>query len=166
MGHEPGDNGPSVRRMVPLSIPDAQRENVLALHDLVKHASFEHSGRGAFRLINPAGEITLVPEPVLALLEQIVEALARGDAVTVVPVGKELTTQQAANVLNVSRQYVVQLLDEGRIPCHRTGTHRRIRVDDLMAFKRERDRGRLAALNDLARLSQALGGYDEIPASR
>jgi excisionase family DNA binding protein len=97
------------------------------------------------------------------LLERIIEVLASGDAITVVPVGKELTTQQAANLLNVSRQYLVRLLDEGRLPFRKTGTHRRVRMEDVVAFARQRDRDRMASLDDLAQLSQEFGGYEEIP---
>jgi excisionase family DNA binding protein len=100
----------------------------------------------AYKLVSPTGEVTEIPESVFLLLERIIEVLARGDALTVVPVGKELTTQQAANILNVSRQYVVRLLDDGRIPYRKTGTHRRIRMEDLLAYKRQRDRDRVAAL--------------------
>jgi excisionase family DNA binding protein len=92
----------------------------------------------------------------------VAEVLAGGDAVTIVPTGKELTTQQAADLLSVSRQYLVRLLDEGRIPCIRTGKHRRLRIDDVLAFKEKRDRERQEALTDLTRLSEDLGGYDEL----
>lgn len=88
--------------------------------------------------------------------------LARGDALTLVPDGKELTTQQCANILNVSRQYVVQLLDAGDIPYRRTGTHRRVRMEELLAYKRRRDRTRDESLDELTRLTQELGGYEEL----
>lgn len=103
-----------------------------------------------------------IPETVLLALRRVAELLGGGDAITVVPVGKELTTQQAADILNVSRQYLVRLLDEGRIPCTRAGKHRRIRVRDLLAFKRARDRERRAALDKLTRMTEELAGYSEL----
>ncbi len=85
--------------------------------------------------------------------------MARGQAVTVVPVGKLMTTQQAADVLNVSRPYLIQLLDEGRIPFTKTGTHRRIRFDDVMTFRERRDAKRSEALRLLTQEGQATGNY-------
>jgi excisionase family DNA binding protein len=78
----------------------------------------------------------------------------------VVPVGREVTTQQAANVLNVSRQYLVRLLDDGRIPFRKTGKHRRLRIEDVLSFKEGRDAERRTSLRELSRLTQELGGYD------
>ncbi|MCA9541513.1 MAG: helix-turn-helix domain-containing protein [Myxococcales bacterium] len=113
--------------------------------------------------MSPTGEVTELPESAFRLFARIVEVLARGDAVALVPVGKELTTQQAAGVLNVSRQYLVRLLDEGRIAHRKTGTHRRVRMEDVLAYKNQRDRDRMASLDELAQLSRDFGGYDEIP---
>lgn len=100
-----------------------------------------------------------LPESVARLLEQAVHLLARGEAVSIVPVHKELTTQEAADLLNVSRQYLVRLLERGEIPYHRVGTHRRIRFGDVMAYKRARDRRRREGLARLTALSQDLGSY-------
>jgi excisionase family DNA binding protein len=90
----------------------------------------------------------------------VVEVLARGDSITVVPVGKEVTTQQAADLLNVSRQYLVRLLDENRISFRKTGKHRRLRIEDVLAFKAQRDKDQRAGLRELSRLTQEFGGYD------
>lgn len=154
----------SVRRMNPVTAPNDQRERVAELLKLFKQVDSERSESAAYKLVSPTGNVTELPESVFLLLERIIEVLARGDAITVLPVGKELTTQQAADILNVSRQYVVRLLDEGRIPFRRTGTHRRVRMEDLLAFKLQRDRDRWARLDDLSQLSQDAGGYDELHA--
>lgn len=152
----------SARQKPPVAAPADQRDRVAALLDLVRQPRPARSADQAYKLTAPTGEVTEVPEAVFLLLERMLEALARGDAVTVVPVGKELTTQQAADILNVSRQYLVRLLDDGRVPYRRTGTHRRVRIEDVMAYKRQRDRDREAALDDLTALSLEFGGYGEL----
>lgn len=113
-------------------------------------------------LIGPEGEQLDVPETVFHILVRVAEILERGDAITLVPVHQELTTQQAADLLNVSRQYLIRLLDEGKIPYTRTGKHRRLRIDDVIAYKNRRDQEREDSLDELTKLSKELGGYDEL----
>lgn len=125
------------------------------LYDLVRSVSPR-----AARLVGPNGESLRLPESLFRVLRSAVEVLSRGEAVAIVPVHKELTTQEAADILNVSRQYLVRLLDEGRIPYSKTGTHRRIRFGDLMQYKRQRDAERQRGLAELTKLSQELGLYD------
>ncbi len=150
----------SVRRMNPVAAPEDQRERLAALLHLLEQVRPEADEPAAYKLVTPTGEVTELPESVFLLLERVIEVLARGDAITVVPVGKELTTQQAANILNVSRQYLVRLLDEGRIPHRKTGTHRRVRMEDLLAYKRQRDQSRREGLRELSRMTEDFGGYD------
>lgn len=80
------------------------------------------------------------------LLRQVAEALQRGLAVTVAPVSKQITTQQAADLLGVSRPTVVKLLDEQKIPFERVGSHRRIRLKDLLEYRERRRAAQYAAL--------------------
>lgn len=111
------------------------------------------------KLVGPAGEIA-IPRTVYQVLRRVVHEMIRGNAVAVVPVHMELTTQQAADLINVSRPYLIRLLDEKRIPFRRQGTHRRIRFDDLMAYRRERSRRRGEALAEMTREAQDEGRYD------
>jgi excisionase family DNA binding protein len=95
-----------------------------------------------------------LPAGAVALLMEILEAMAAGRGVTIIPENAELTTVEAAEVLNVSRPFLIRLLDEGAIPFRKVGKHRRIRMDDVMAYKEDIDRKREAALDEMVRLAQ------------
>lgn len=112
------------------------------------------------KLVGPGGEEIELPQSLFIMLRQIVHYLLNGRAVTIVPLNKELTTQEAADILNVSRPYLVKLLEQGDIPFVRTGTHRRIQFIDLMNYKKYRDEKRRKGLAELTRLSQEMGLYD------
>ncbi|HCB3568958.1 helix-turn-helix domain-containing protein [Escherichia coli] len=100
-----------------------------------------------------------LPTSSLTLLMSILGELALGNAVQVVPVHAELTTQEAANILNVSRPHMVKLLEDGMLPFHKTGRHRRVLFADLMKYKDQRDSDSNKAMQGLADLSQELGLY-------
>jgi excisionase family DNA binding protein len=150
--------------MTPITAPPEQQAQVAALsraREGMVHTRKRRTPK--CKLVSPKGESIPLPEAVFYVLERVVEVMARGDSITVVPVGRELTTQQAANLLNVSRQYLVRLLDEGRIPFRKTGKHRRLRTEDVLSFKEERDRNRRAGLRELSQMTQEFGGYDSEP---
>lgn len=107
-----------------------------------------------------AGDDALVvPRQAAIMLAQILGYLARGQGVQIMPDRAELTTQQAADFLNVSRPYLIGLLDEQRIPYRMVGTHRRIRFEDLREYKRQDDQHRRGVIDELTQLGQDLDEY-------
>jgi len=143
--------------------PDAKSKERarLALDFLVKEKGARYEVRELLVSGKPgtAKPLELPPEAA-RLLARILTEFANGNAVTVVPVGSELTTQEAAELLNVSRPHLVSVLEAGKLPFRRVGTRRRIRLADLLRFKDIEDAKQKQALDGLAAEAQKLGlGY-------
>jgi excisionase family DNA binding protein len=115
-------------------------------------------------LLEVLGEIgdddaLVIPRPTAIMFAQILDLLGQGRGVQIIPKEAELTTQQAAGMLNVSRPYLIGLLESGKIPFRKVGRHRRITFEALMEYKRQDDLERRAAADDLVELSEELGLY-------
>lgn len=138
-------------------IAGEERDALERLDALLRAASDAHP----LTLLSPDGDAAPLPTSISHALRQIVQYLAQDKTVTMVPIAKDLTTQQAADILNVSRPYLVKLLEDGEIPFTRTGAHRRVLLDDLLAYKQRRDAERRAGLAQLTQMSQEFGLDDE-----
>jgi excisionase family DNA binding protein len=99
----------------------------------------------------------VVPKAVLDLLSRVLANMANGQGVTLVPAHAELTTQQAADMLNVSRPFLIGLVDSGEIEHRLVGTHRRVKADSVMRYMRRDDAQRVAAADELAVLAEEMG---------
>ena len=104
----------------------------------------------------PGGDVE-VPRSVLAALAPVLDSFAHGEGVTLVPARAELTTQQPADALGVSRPFLIGLLDAGQIAYRTVGTHRQIKAASLVRYLREDDSRRLAVADELAAEAHALG---------
>ena len=132
--------------------PPTREEREIALAAMEAIANTATTG-GALRLDRAAVELPpAIGQMVLALLKQITQ----GEAVAVVSIGADLTTQQAADILDVSRPHLIKLLEAGDLPYHMTGSHRRVRASDAIAFRASRDAMRDKALDELAALGQQI----------
>jgi len=103
------------------------------------------------------GDRVVIPEGVVRALRLVAREMAKGNGVAVVPVHHELTTHEAAALLHVSRPHLIRMLDEGRLPFRRVGSHRRVRFDDVAAFRAREEARREALLARIAKESQDLG---------
>jgi excisionase family DNA binding protein len=139
----------------PIAAPEAEAAAVVQLRDFMaaKPAGERHHAS----LRSPDGHQLEIPNSIYRVLVAAVAAMAQGNAVSIVPVHHELTTQQAAELLGVSRPHLVKLVDAGEIPHHKTGSHRRIYFEDLMRYRDARDAQRAAALRELTRKSAEYG---------
>lgn len=110
---------------------------------------------------NGQAEDLVLPGPVLQMLLDILSEMARGNAISLMPIHHELSTQEAANLLNVSRPHLVSLLEKGDLPFRKVGSHRRVQAKDVLEYKTKIDQLRLATLNELTAFSQEQGmGYE------
>lgn len=139
----------------PVLAPDQEARTVRELNEALADEE------GVARLTTPSGEVIQLPHSIYSVLAQVASEMARGNAVRVLPVYAELTTQQAADLLNVSRPHLVKLLETEELPYTMVGRHRRIRLEDLLVYRDRRDEQRKEALDKLTRESQELGLYEE-----
>ncbi len=118
------------------------------------------SSRGSlrFQVEEPKGqtETAVLPQGAIRLLVDLLTEMAKGNTVRLIPIHAELTTQEAADILNVSRPFLIEQITNKKIPAHKVGTHRRIRYSDLMAYKQHMDNERSRALDELANQAQEL----------
>lgn len=117
------------------------------------------NGDGHAELVGPDGARTLLPAAVYEVLHHVVLAMARGQAVTIAPHHQQLTTQEAADILGVSRPTLVKLLDGGLIPYTQPGRHRRVLLRDVLFYQEQRRIARQAAMDELVAISEESDAY-------
>lgn len=144
------------KETAPIAILEADRKEIEQLYQAIR--------KGTAKLVSPDGEARLLPDSLHAFLVELIGILNAGHSVYIVQNQKKLTTIEAASMLGVSRQFLVNLLAAGEIPYHMVGTHRRIYAQDLMKYKAHRDESRHETLKKLSKNEVSQGLYDKIPA--
>lgn len=137
-----------------LNPPARETVQLRELRQLVK--------QGPVNVVGAKGRKVQLPGPVVGLLDEILKNMQAGKAVSIVPEHQELTTQRAANVLGVSRPFLVRLLEEDKLPFHMVGSHRRVYLTDVLAYKAKRDKERHASIVRMARMEKKDGTYDRV----
>jgi excisionase family DNA binding protein len=146
------------QRNRPLDLVIPSEQEVQCIKELARILKIADSPA---KLVTANGEQIPIPESVYQALCKVVHTMASGQAVAVVPEEQELTTQQAANFLNVSRPYLIKLLEQGEIPYIQVGSHRRVNFDDLKKYKQQRDAERSKFFQQLIEMTEEAGLYDD-----
>jgi excisionase family DNA binding protein len=142
-------------------VPLHERTAATRLVDLLERSSARKDFH--VQVVDMAGGRTDLSEGLADMIAQIAALVAEGKHVRVLSDEDLLTTQEAADLLNVSRQYLVRLIDSGRLAAAKVGSHRRLYLADVLTFRAERDAGRIVALGELVALSEDVGAYDLQP---
>lgn len=137
-----------------------EKEIELATESSRSLAGIDTNKMHTFEIQVDGKKMIRIPASVFKMLFTILTQMAAGNAVTIIPIHAELTTQEAANLLNVSRPYLISLLEEGKLPYRKVGTRRKILFEDLMNYRKKDDAERLKILNKLTEDAQDLDmGY-------
>ena len=139
----------------PITMEPSEEAEIRELHRMLK--------LGTPALLGPANERIDLPDSVYHILKDVVANMMRGRTIFLTPQENRMTTQAAANLLGCSRPHVVKLLDSGAIPFERVGQHRRVLLNDLLTYRKNRDAERRAALNALAKSEFESGSYEGLP---
>lgn len=138
---------------LPIVLSEADQRQVLELYQKIQ--------RSRAKLVGPDGKTQSLPVSLYEFLVKLIADLCEGQSVAIVQNDAQLTTVEAARMLGVSRQFLVNLLERDEIPYHMVGTHRRIYVRDLLAYKGKRDSKRRQVLDELTR-AEAEDGLDDL----
>lgn len=152
-----------IMNSVPTFLPSGEESNAV----IPIAAAFQGKGGDSdFVLLLPDGQKQVIPAPLAGVLAIAAQAMMRGYAVSLTVHSGLLTTKQAADMLACSRQHVVKLIDEGKLAAEKMpgGTHRRIKLKDLLDFMRKEDLGRDSLMNEMMSISDDVGGYQEFRA--
>ncbi|MEZ2228194.1 helix-turn-helix domain-containing protein [Microcoleus sp.] len=136
-------------------LQEKEQESIAQLAQILSRESAQ------LKLVESNGKEIIIPPSVYKLLGQVVGAMASGQAISLVLHNRELTTQEAADILNVSRPFLVKLLEKGEIPYIKVGSHRRILFQHLMTYKQQRKVQRRQLLDQLIEMTEEAGLYEE-----
>jgi len=136
----------------PVALPESEQARIRGLNRMLE--------AGTPALVSANGQRIELPDAVFRLLKDIVRNMQLGRAIVLVPENQQLTTQRAADLVGVSRPYLIRLLESGELPYHKVGSHRRVYLKDLIAYQKRRDSERKAALDQIAREAFESGLYD------
>ncbi len=145
-------NSQSIR--LPAPPAEAEKQQVAKIYRMLIQT-------GAAYLVGPDNSKLEIPPSIYQALMKVVENMQEGKAIALLPLMEEVSTQAAADILGVSRQFLVRELDEGKISFHRVGAHRRIYLKDLLDYQQERHIKRSASIDRMLRLSEEAGIYDK-----
>ncbi len=140
---------------IDVAISPREQKEIIGIYEKLREAEA--------KLIGPDGKTEILPNNLYSFLLRLLADLRAGHSVTILQSRHELTTVEASKILGMSRQFLVKLLERGDIPFHLVGTHRRMYVRDVIAYKVKRDLMRRDTLDDLAKREMAKGDYDKIP---
>lgn len=130
--------------------------------DSIKTLKLSKKNKATIKIeIADSGEVITIPTRAFKILRAVLENMAEGNSIAIIPSNSELTTQEAANILNISRPHLVKLLEGGKIPFSKVGSHRRIELKDIVAYENKISKQRRIRLNKLAKQAQKLNlGYN------
>lgn len=143
----------SIATQEPITIRETEQSAVEKLEHLLE--------RGIPSLVTSTGEKVKLPPTIYEVLKRVVELMADGKAVTLIPDNQVVTTQRAADILGMSRPFFIKLLETGAMAHHRVGNQRRVYVRDVLQYAHKREQERQAALNRLSRHAVETGLYEK-----
>jgi excisionase family DNA binding protein len=133
---------------------DAEKQQVAKVYRMLIH-------EGSACLVGPDNSKLELPPSVYKILVGVVENMQEGKSIVLLPLMEQLSTQAAADMLGVSRQFFVRELEANKIPFHRAGAHRRIYLKDVLDYMKERQKARTASIDRMAQISEEVGIYDK-----